>query len=322
MKQDAVAYDLIGDVHGQANMLEALLLEMGYGPDQRGYQAPAGRKAVFLGDLIDRGPAQIRVMEIAMAMVASGDALCIMGNHEFNAIGYVTPDRNQPGECLRPNRIESAKGLKNRLQHKAFLEQVGEGSALHMEYVQWMRRLPVALDLGGLRAVHACWDDEALATLETAGWVAGQGLSDELLQAIYVKGSALHNARERLTCGLEIDLPDGVTIGKEGHTFKNVRLANWRHEASTIREIALVPPGEEAVLDSLDMNIAPLLTRIEGAPVFVGHHWFSGHPAVESPKIACLDWSASTSTGRLVAYRWDGEQELRNDKLVSVSRAD
>lgn len=319
MKQNRVAYDLIGDVHGHADKFEALLLKMGYAPHQEGYRAPVGHKAVFLGDLIDRGPAQVRVMAIAMAMVASGDALCIMGNHEFNAIGYVTPDRNQPGECLRPNLVNSQKAAKNRLQHKAFLEQVVEGSALHKEYVQWMRRLPVALDLGGLRVVHACWDDAALATLEAAGWVAGQGLSDDLLHAIHVKGSALHAARERLTCGVEIDLPEGVTIGKEGHTFKNVRIANWRHDAKSIREVALVPAGEEDVLDSLDVDIAPMLTRIEGAPVFVGHHWFSGHPAVESPKIACLDWSAAASNGKLVAYRWDGEQELSNDKLVWAS---
>ena len=150
---------------------------------------------------------------IAMAMVESGDALCIMGNHEFNAIGYATPDRNLPGECLRPNRIESKKALKNRLQHKAFLDQVGEGSALHREYVQWMRHLPIALDLGGLRVVHACWDEEAFATLKAAGWVGGQGLSDDLLHEMYVKGSAIHAARELLTCGVEIPLPDGVSIG-------------------------------------------------------------------------------------------------------------
>ena len=187
--------------------------------------------------------------------------------------------------------------------------------------IQWMRRLPVALQLGGLRVVHACWDDKALAKLHAAGWVGSQGLSDDLLHEMYVKGSDILAARELLTCGVEIPLPEGVTIGKEGHTFNNVRIANWRHAATSIREIALVPAGEEGVLDGLEMDIAPLLTRIEGAPVFVGHHWFSGHPTIESPKIACLDWSAAASEGKLVAYRWDGEQELSNDKLVFVGQS-
>lgn len=320
MTHASIAYDLVGDVHGHADKLEALLRQMDYAPQGQGYRPPVGHKLVFLGDLIDRGPAQVRVMEIAMDMVDRGHALCVMGNHEFNAISFVTPHAAQPDECLRPNRLPSHTSTKNRQQHRAFLEQVGEGSDQHTAFVQWMRRLPVALDLGGLRVVHACWDAHALGTLEAAGWVAGQGLSDELLQSLHQKGSALHKARELLTCGVEIDLPEGVTIGKDGHTFTNLRIANWRHEAVTLREVAMVPPGNGHVLDQLDIDIAPWLTQIEGAPVFVGHHWFAGHPAVESTKLACLDWSVGKG-GKLVAYRWDGESELRNDKLVWVGQA-
>lgn len=65
----------------------------------------------------------------------------------------------------------------------------------------------MALSLGGLRAVHACWDD----------------------------------------------LPEGVTIGGDGHTLTNVRIANWRQGAKAIAEIALVPAGEH-VLEHLDMR--------------------------------------------------------------------
>jgi hypothetical protein len=60
-----------------------------------------------------------------------------------------------------------------------------------------------------------------------------------------------------------------------------------------------------------------VIAKIEGSPIFVGHHWFSGHPVIESPKLACLDWSAAAD-GPLVAYRWDGEAELSNEKLVWV----
>lgn len=52
-----------------------------------------------------------------------------------------------------------------------------------------------------------------------------------------------------------------------------------------------------------------------GAPIFLGHHWFSGHAKIESPQLAVLDWSAAKD-GPLVAYRWDGETELSNSKLV------
>ena len=72
-------YDLIGDIHGQADKLEALLRHMGYVPNGIGYQAPFGRQAIFLGDLIDRGPGQVRVLNIASSMIDEGQALSIMG---------------------------------------------------------------------------------------------------------------------------------------------------------------------------------------------------------------------------------------------------
>lgn len=92
-------------------------------------------------------------------------------------------------------------------------------------------------------------------------------------------------------------------------------MANWRDWAKSFRELALVPDGQESVLQDMEWPADLVVTKIEGAPVFVGHHWFSGHPVVESPKLACLDWSAGKG-GPLVAYRWDGEDELSNDKLI------
>lgn len=318
---DDMGYDVIGDVHGQAGKLERLLALMGYVPCGRGYQAPQGRQAVFLGDLIDRGPGQIRVLEIVRAMVESGDALCIMGNHEFNAIAYVVDDPSSPGEALRPNRGDSAKCLKNRQQHAEFLAQVGEGSKDHREWVEWFRSLPVCLDLGGIRAVHGCWDVGAVRLLAAAEWHAGRPLTDELLYQVgrhvpREEESELVRARKLLTCGLELPLPQGQFIlDKAGHQHSEVRIANWRDWADQLHEVALVPPGQEAQLAGMDWPSELVISAIEGSPIFVGHHWFTGHPKIESPKLACLDWSAAKE-GPLVAYRWDGEEELRNDNLV------
>ncbi len=319
MNDSRTAYDLIGDVHGQAEKLETLLQHMGYAKTGRGYRAPTGRQAIFLGDLIDRGPAQVRVLEIARNMIDGGDALAIMGNHEFNAIGYFTRDKNSPeGECYRPNRGSGSKCEKNRLQHAAFLEQVGEGSATHRDWVTWFRTLPPFLDLGGLRAVHGCWDDEAIALLREAGWVPGRLLNDELLDAAYGSSARLKWARELLTCGLELPLPEGrYILDKAGHRHSNVRVANWRDWAQEFHEVALIPRGQEELLKGMEWPADLVIARIEGTPVFVGHHWFSGHPLIESPKLACLDWSAAAG-GPLVAYRWDGESELSNDKLAWV----
>ncbi len=89
-RHDEGPFDIIGDVHGCALELEDLLTALGYqvvwGED-RGERCvtvtpPAGRKAVFLGDLVDRGPNSPDVLRIAMSMVADGGGYCIQGNHE------------------------------------------------------------------------------------------------------------------------------------------------------------------------------------------------------------------------------------------------
>ena len=325
MAHSDTACDVIGDIHGQDIKLEALLRHLGYTPHGRGYRPPQGRRALFLGDLIDRGPGQMRVLEIVRAMVEADDARCIMGNHEFNAIAYVVPDPRGNGEFYRPNRGGSRKAVKNRAQHAEFLAQAGEGSRAHRAWVDWFRTLPVCLDLGGLRVVHGCWDDRAVSALQAAGWKPGVALDDELLDAVHRKEgngeeSELMRARKLLTCGLELALPPGKVISKDGLTFDNVRIANWRDWATSLREVALVPAGQEDLLRDLEWPADLVITRIEGAPVFVGHHWFTGHPVIESPKLACLDWSAAKD-GPLVAYRWDGESELRNEKLAWVGAA-
>lgn len=311
-----VAYDIIGDIHGYASKLEALLRKLGYAPSGRGYKASAGRKVVFLGDLIDRGPDQLRVLEIARSMVDSGDGLCIMGNHEFNAISYATEDPDKSGDCFRPNRGDTIKCGKNREQHAQFLEQVVEGSAAHKFWIEWFRTLPPFLDLDGIRVVHGCWDEQAVTTLKAGGWKPGAVLSNALLLEVNRSGSPMKDARKLLTCGLELELPEGRFIrDKAGHKHTEIRIANWRHWASQIHEVALIPAGQEEQLHGMAWPDDLVISAIEGSPIFVGHHWLNGHPVIEGPKLACLDWSVAKD-GPLVCYRWDGEQELSNDKLV------
>ncbi len=81
-------WDIIGDVHGHCSKLVSLLSRLGYQKASRTWHHPRGRKAIFLGDLIDRGPEQIQAVKLVRGMVEAGEALCIMGNHEFNAIQY------------------------------------------------------------------------------------------------------------------------------------------------------------------------------------------------------------------------------------------
>jgi len=77
-------FDIIGDVHGCYDELCALLETLGYSVDKEAYTAvpPEGRRAVFLGDLCDRGPNNIEVLRLVMGMVQAGCAYCVAGNHD------------------------------------------------------------------------------------------------------------------------------------------------------------------------------------------------------------------------------------------------
>ncbi len=87
---DRGPFDIIGDVHGCFDELTELLRRLGYvvttDGDQHDITAPDGRKALFLGDLVDRGPGVVAVLRLVMAMVKSGAALCVPGNHDMKLV--------------------------------------------------------------------------------------------------------------------------------------------------------------------------------------------------------------------------------------------
>ncbi|MCA8830624.1 polynucleotide kinase-phosphatase [Hymenobacter pini] len=98
-KQDTGPFDIIGDVHGCYQELVQLLTELGYVVEEQPVQdvrdlsvrvtAPAGRRALFLGDLVDRGPASPQVLRLVMSMVQGGQGLCVPGNHDIKLLRYL-----------------------------------------------------------------------------------------------------------------------------------------------------------------------------------------------------------------------------------------
>jgi protein phosphatase len=82
-KADRGPFDIVGDVHGCCDELEVLLQQLGYvHGDGAPWTHPQGRKAVFVGDLVDRGPRIVNTLQTVMAMVEAGSALCVPGNHD------------------------------------------------------------------------------------------------------------------------------------------------------------------------------------------------------------------------------------------------
>lgn len=307
-------YDIIGDIHGYATQLKALLRKLDYREGPEGWSHPE-RKVIFLGDFVDRGPEQVEVVEIARQMVDSGNALAVMGNHEFNTVAYATPDPEKPGAYLRPH------SEKNRGQHKGFLRQVGEDSAVHEEIVAWFRTLPLWLDLEGFRVVHACWHEGHIAVLRPF-LSECNSIKPEAWPALTAKDTRPFEAAEVVLKGLEILLPGGMSFeDTDGHERRNIRTRWWEKRALTFRELAIAPPE---VIERIPHQPAPddVVPGYHGEkPVFVGHYWMKGEPKPMSDKVACLDYSvAGKRGGKLCAYRWDGCSELSAGRMVWVER--
>lgn len=302
------AYDIIGDIHGHHDKLTALLAALGYEARGAGFRHPEGRRVVFLGDYIDRGPKIRETLHTVRAMVDAGDALAIMGNHEWNALNYHT--RGRDGEWLRLH------SEKNEHQHSATLNAFEGREEEWAEWLKWMAELPVALDLAGLRAVHAAWDDAELATL------AGGSFADrEFLLACADKTTAKNRAADRLMKGIEFRLPKGCAFhDKQGVRRTKARLRWWLENpaAATIRGLTFPDYGElpDAAIDAETLPPIPGYAA-DAPPCFFGHYWLPPGPAMPvNPNLACLDYSAAKD-GPLVAYRWDGERKLLAEKYVT-----
>ena len=142
-------FDIIGDVHGCADELEALLSMLGYdvaweGADQNRRcvtRAPAGRRAVFVGDYVDRGPQSLDTLRIVMTMIGSGQALGVLGNHDARLARW-----------LDGRNVQLTHGLA------LTAEQVqGVPAALRQELKAFLDNLPlhIWLDDGQLAVAHA-----------------------------------------------------------------------------------------------------------------------------------------------------------------------
>ena len=307
-------YDLIGDIHGHSEPLGRLLDKLGYAKTDSVY-CHADRQAIFLGDFIDRGPDQRGVLEIVRPMIDEGAALSVMGNHEFNAIAYYTLD---PSDHNRHLRVHFEK---NRKQHQAFLE-VFEGTSDYAETIEWFRTLPLWLELDGLRVVHACWDEALMSLLQDKHPTVNEYLDDDLLVAASRKGSEEYEAIETLLKGKEILMPNGQSFpDKDGNPRQHIRMKWWDASARSYRDAFLGPDSAISHIPEDPINVDHLIEYSSDLlPVFIGHYWMDSEPALLAANVACLDYSvAAKSGGKLVAYRWNGEQRLDNDAFVSVA---
>ena len=228
-------------------------------------------------------------------MVKFGAALAVLGNHDFNAVCFHAMLKS--GGYLRPHTP------KNTAQHKLTLESFASHPEELLDYVEWLKELPLYLDLPGFRVVHACWDYAAVARLKDTRTLNDLGVLNEASLA-----TPEAEAMKLLCKGHEIDVPGLFYRDKYGQLRSELRVAWWRNAANTTcRQMAV---KDEAEIP--DVPFPPeLQSRFPGYPpdaplLFIGHYSLANGPTPLLPNLVCVDLGVTAGRG-LAAYRWNGE---------------
>lgn len=304
--------DFIGDIHGHAPQLRALLDRLGYRMRDGALTHPE-RRVVFLGDYVDRGPEIRATLELVRSMAEADSATALMGNHEYNAIAWFTPRPDRPDEpCRRHTEIR-------RKLITPTLDALGDDID---DWLDWMRGLPLWFESGQARAVHASWDPISIRYLRDLLGGADRGFDRPRIQATCKPGSQASHAIQQLLKGREIPLPAGVSLlDPEGSPRGHIR-ARWFESpiGRTYRDYAFTRddsfPDDPIPPEAIPTDFVPY--GASEPPVFVGHYWMRGdRPSRLARNVACLDWSVARG-GPVVAYRFDGESEIDDARFVTA----
>lgn len=313
-RTDWQGYDIIGDIHGCCDALIKLLEKLGY-RHQAGRYCHPHRQAIFVGDLVDRGPQIRETLHLVRDMVEQGNAQMVLGNHELNAICFHTPANPDSGQTWLRERTE-----RHTRQIEQTLWQFRHHEGELEEFIAWLLTLPLYLEFDHFRVVHACWDQRLVDEFREN--YDSHIISEQLLQRTTDYQSLEYRLVNRLTRGTDMLLPDNeVIVGSDGYRRRFFRTKFWLQEPKTYGDILFQPDAlpphihqreldEEARRQLLNYGETEL-------PLFVGHYWRYGEPSLVQPNIACLDYSA-VNGGRLVAYRLDGPGVLDETNFVWV----
>lgn len=260
-------FDIIGDVHGCFAELKQLLTDMGYivaettGSGEKDYQAahPAGRKAVFLGDLVDRGPHTVAVLKLVMRMVDSGSALCVAGNHDMRVLKKI-----QTGNVLTSHGGPDRSVVQLKEQGGDFLSKVQhfmEGLVSH--YVLDEGKLVVAH--AGLKEALQGSDSDEAREIALYGEITGE--TDEYGLPVRYAWAADYRGRATVIYG---HTPQ-VQVQRVNNTINIDTGCVYGGKLTAFRY-----PEEEF------MMVEAARTYCPPAKPFLPHHAGAGRPAVRS----------------------------------------
>ena len=306
-----MVYDIIGDVHGHASHLAKLFQLKGYTSANGGF-SHSERKAIFVGDFINRGPEIKQTVRIVRSMVENGNALAILGNHELNAIIYQLKEKN--GKRL----VKS--GDKNFMAHFKTLNEFKFDKLEWKSHLKWMRTLPLYIEMDGFRVIHACWSEKALTQINSI-YEDGRIRKNTLKLIQNDPKSELSKSIWLTTKGVSLKLPhDLKVITNKGTSPRSFRVKWWEENKNlTFREFSFENKQKfpkYTIPSELMPEIYPY--AVTNVPLFFGHYCRGLGPYILSTNLCCVD-SCVANTKILTAYCWNGENKLEKENLFQVS---
>lgn len=304
---------VFGDVHGHFDTLIALLNKIGLDIDC----IPEDVELIFLGDLIDRGPKSADVVTLVKRLCEEGKARCLLANHEFNFVNFNTEASLESGVFRRPRKDKNLSEIAETWS--SYRINGKHDSALMSEHVEWFKSLPVALELGDLNLVHACWHRPSLSQLSKVD--DGYYLTEDLWNKAWIKGDPVFDAVEILCKGIEEELPNQMYFFDKGGVKRTkARVCWWHINPQSWSDYALAPGVDLNTLDGTPPNNHQHAVNV---PTLFGHYWRTGIPKIETKMASCLDYSvAAFNPGYLCAYEFRaGDDCLRTSQLHYVKRS-
>ena len=293
-----MTYTIVPDIHADLERLNWSV------------EKAQGSKMIFLGDLIDAGklvtkPDDLGVLKRVSHLIADGDASCILGNHELNAILFHRRS-SITNAHLRSHKEQNSK------QHKSFIEAFGVESSDALSWTAWMlETLPLWLEFDGLRIAHACWSEDAIKIVKKRRPTGHLQLED--LEEVAAKTTEFSLAVETITSGPEAKLPVGYSFTDNGGNKREyIRLSWWNAENTTWPKAALsVPDLSQLPNDELPAELMSEIYSVDATPVLVGHYKMKGIPSLQSANATSLDYPL-----RKCVYHWSGESTLQSKNLT------
>ncbi len=299
---EQTGWDVIGDIHGRLGALDALLRRLGYRERGGAWRHP-GRKALFIGDMVDRGSEVGSVLRLVRAMTDAGTACAILGNHEYNVLGHLHDLEHGTSRCrMNPQKISEMRPSLAAI-------------AADPSFRRWLIDLPLFAEADGIRFVHAYWGERELETLS-----GRRTLPECDWNTSAFDGSKEETAIKRLLKGPELGFPDGIAIlSKRGYPQRETRVAWWKPRPEEIRiDDILVKPGEfpAGVLPCARTWGSYEPYPADSPPVFIGHYGYDAFPGLLAANIACVDYGRNSEGTGIGAYRTDIGAPLSTDGFI------